>query len=127
MDKSFCVQFSTDNKSNVPPLAFNCSYASSVINKNAESTYNLRNPEQLAIFACCGIRKKNKCAYKTYVTGICMRNPLKIFLWNPLTFWNIFQDLSLESRNIQTQNCAPIQCKVWPRNAKKKLGNCLNF
>ena len=74
MDKSFCVQFSTDNKSNVPPLAFNCSYASSVINKNAESTYNLRNPEQLAIFACCGIRKKTnvltKLTLQVYVCGI---------------------------------------------------------
>ena len=28
----------------------------------------------------------------------------------------MFKDLSLESRNIQTQNCAPIQCTVWPRN-----------
>ena len=27
----------------------------------------------------------------------------------------MFKDLSLESRNIQTQNCAPIQCTVWPR------------
>ena len=28
----------------------------------------------------------------------------------------MFKDLSLEYRNIQTQNCAPIQCTVWPRN-----------
>ena len=35
--------------------------------------------------------------------------------WNPLTFWNKFLDLSLESRNIQTQNCLPIQCRLWPR------------
>ena len=33
------------------------------------------------------------------------------------TKFNMFKDLSLESRNIQTQNCAPIQCTVWPRNA----------
>ena len=32
------------------------------------------------------------------------------------TNFNMFKDLSLESRNIQTQNCAPIQCRVWPRN-----------
>ena len=51
----------------------------------------LRNPDKLAIFACCGIRKKNKGADKTYATGICMRNPLKFCLWNPLTFWNIFK------------------------------------
>ena len=30
--------------------------------------------------------------------------------------FNRFIDLSQESRNIQTQNCAPIQCTVWPRN-----------
>ena len=40
---AFLLRFPVDNKSNVPPLAFNCSYASSVINKNAESTHNLRN------------------------------------------------------------------------------------
>ena len=31
----------------------------------------------------------------------------EFFLWNLLTFWKLFKDLSLESRNIQTQNCAP--------------------
>ena len=70
------------------------------------TSYNclLRNPQQ------------NKCADKVYVTGICMRNPLKFCLWNPLTFWNIFKAyLKLQSRIIQTQNCAPIQCTVWPR------------
>ena len=30
----------------------------------------------------------------------------------------MFKDLSLESRNIQTQYCAPIQCTVSPRNGK---------
>ena len=33
----------------------------------------------------------------------------------------MFKDLSLESRNINTQNCAPIQCTVWPRN-EENLG-----
>ena len=61
----------------------------------------LRNPQQ------------NNCAEKINATGICMRNPLKFCLWNPLTFRNIFKDLSMESRNIQTKNCAPIQCSVW--------------
>ena len=124
MDKSFCFQISIDNKSNIPPQDFNCSYASSVINKNAKSTYNLwnplticgirlhlriphkifadsaytcgfhfnfcgihlqlRNPEQLAIFSGCGIRNK------TNVPTKCMLNPLKVCLWNPFTFWNIF-------------------------------------
>ena len=96
-----------DNKSNISPLAFNCSDASLVINKNAEFTYNLRNPltfadsayniggfylhfripltfcgihlqlrnpEQLAIFACCGIRNKtnvpSKVTLQVYVCGI---------------------------------------------------------
>ena len=30
--------------------------------------------------------------------------------------FNMFKDLSLESRNIPTQNCAPIQITVWSRN-----------
>ena len=41
---AFKLRVPIDNKSNIPPLHFNCSYASSIINKNAESTYNLRNP-----------------------------------------------------------------------------------
>ena len=35
------------------------------------------------------------------------------FLWSFRQNFNMFKDLSLESRNIQTQNCAPIQCTVW--------------
>ena len=38
------------------------------------------------------------------------------FLWSFRQNLNMFKDLSLESRNIQTQNCAPIQCTIWPRN-----------
>ena len=68
----------------------------------------LRNPEQLSIFACCGIRNKLICR-QTYVTSISCK-------WNPLTFWNMFKYLSLKSRKKQTQNCAPFQCTVWPRN-----------
>ena len=104
---AFKLRVPIDNKSNIPPLAFNCSYASSVINKNAEYTYNLRNPltfadsaykfcgfhlnlriwltfcgiylqlrnpEQLAIFACCGIRNKTnvptKFTLQVYACGI---------------------------------------------------------
>ena len=33
----------------------------------------------------------------------------------------MFKNLSLESRNIQTQNCTPIQCKVWPRNEFEQI------
>ena len=84
----------------IPPLAFNCSYANSVINKIAESTYNLRNPhtfadsadkfcgfhlnfaastyscdpEKLAIFARCGICNKinvlTKFTLQVFVRGI---------------------------------------------------------
>ena len=57
----------------------------------------LRNPQQI------------KCAHKIYVTSICTRNPRKSCKWNPLTVWNVFKYLFLESRNIQTQNCVPIQ------------------
>ena len=35
--------------------------------------------------------------------------------------FNMFKDLSMESRNKQTQNCAPIQCAVWPRNVSGLL------
>ena len=132
MDKSFCAQSraSIEKKSVIPPLVFNCLYASSVIKKNAESTDKLRNLLTFAdsaykffansTYNCgfllhstestysCGIQnisyicllrnpQQNKCAGKIYVTGIFMRNPL-------------------ESTNTQTQNCAPIQCTVWPRN-----------
>ena len=58
-------------------------------------------------------------------TGICTRNPGKFCEWNPLTVWNMFKDLSLESTNIQTQNCAPIQCTVWPRNVQLGTDNHL--
>ena len=27
-----------------------------------------------------------------------------------------FKDLSIEFSNMQKQNCAPIQCTIWPRN-----------
>ena len=38
------------------------------------------------------------------------------FLWSFRQNFNMFEDLSMESRNIQTPiNCAPIQCIVWPR------------
>ena len=123
----------------IPALAFNCSYASSVMNKIRNplkvcgkssnlripltfcgNHLHLRNSKQLAIFGCCKIRKKNQWAGKYYVTVICTQNPLKFCKWNPLTFWNMFKDLSLKSRNRQTQKCAPIQCTVWHRNVQKR-------
>ena len=54
----------------------------------------LQNPQQ------------NKSADKIYVTSMYTRNPRKSCRWSPLTFWNMFNYLSLESGNIQTQNWA---------------------
>ena len=105
-------------------------YASSVINKFLNSFtaggihLQLRNPEQLAIFACCGIRNKINGPKKKYFTSICTLNPRKYCNWNPLTIWNMFKYLCLEPRNIQTQNFAPIQCTVWPRNCIRYLVIC---
>ena len=120
---AFKLRVSIDNNSNIPPLDFNCSYASSVINKTRESTYNLRNPptnfagsiyicgfhlhlhfadstyilrnpvsvaeSRTTSYICLWNPQQNKFADKYYLTGICMRNPLKFCLWNLLTFWNI--------------------------------------
>ena len=86
-------------------LAFNCSYAISVLNKILE------------LLTVCGIRlhlwiptltiadskttifsrllrnpRHNKCAEKIYVTLICTRIPRKFCKWNPLRFWNMFED-----------------------------------
>ena len=79
--------------------------------------------EQLPIFARCGIPNKINVPPKFILEVFVLRNPLKSYKWNPHTSWNIFKDLSLESSNIQTQNCAPIQCTAWPRNAKIVLEN----
>ena len=87
-----------------------------------DSTYILLNPHTVAESRTTSYiyllrhPQQNKCADKIYVTGFCTRNPRNFCRWNPLTFWNMFKDLSLESRNIQTQNCAPMQCTIWPRN-----------
>ena len=73
----------------------------------------LRNPEQLAIFACCGIRnKKNvptKFTLQVYVCG---------FHWNFVCGIHLYFGTYFKAYlwNIQTQNCAPIPCTVWPRN-----------
>ena len=149
---AFKLRVAIDNKSNIPHLPFNCSYASSVINK-------MRNP-----LTICGIRlllripqinfadSTHICGFhlhfakSTYSCGI-QNNQLflllaesatkqmgrqklryrymyaestEFYLWNSPTFKNIFQDLFLDFRNIQTQNCAPIECTVWPRNVRLK-------
>ena len=111
--------------SGIPKLLADSANCKRNPHKIAESTYicgirlHLRNPEQLPKFARC--RAATKSMYRQnlryrylYVT----RNPLKFFKWNPLTFCYMFKDLSLESRSIQTQNCALIQYTVWPRNVE---------
>ena len=124
-----------------------CTYASSVINKFlnsctvgrfrleivripiifADSTYILRNPltvaESRTTSYNCLLRNPQqiKCADKIYVTSIYTRNPRKSCKWKPLTVWSMFKYLSLETRNKQTQNFAPIQCTIWPRNGCKTL------
>ena len=70
----------------------------------ADSTYFLRNPLTSA---------ESRTINYIYVTVFVSS---EILLVKSLTFWNMFKDLSLESRNIQTQYYAPIQCTVWPRN-----------
>ena len=124
----------------VKPLLLNSAsaYASSVISKFlnsftvcgfrlqilripltiVDSTYIFQNPltvaESRTTSYICLLRnpQQNKCADKINVTSICTRNPRKFCKWNPHTFWNMFKYLSLESRNIQIQNFAPIQCTV---------------
>ena len=41
---------------------------------------------------------------------------LFFFLWSLRQTYNMNKYLSLESRSIQTQKCAPMQCTAWPRN-----------
>ena len=108
-------------KIRIPALAFNCSYASPVINKIrnpltvcgfhlhlripptfCEIHLQLWSPEQLAIFACSGNRDTANVPTKFN----CTLNSRKFCFWNPHTFWNMFKDFFLESRNIQTKFCA---------------------
>ena len=44
---------------------------------------------------------------------------LFLFLRSFRQNFNVFKYLFLESRNIQIENCAPIQCSVWPRKEGK--------
>ena len=38
-----------------------------------------------------------------------------------------FKDLSVESRNMQAKNCAPIQCTIWPRNEPNQRTHFKDF
>ena len=67
----------------------------------------LRSPEQLALFACCGIRN---------TTFVPTKFTLQVFVrWVHGSFVKRIRlhFVSLESRNLHTQNCGPIQCTVW--------------
>ena len=95
--------------------AFNCSYASSVLNKIRNPLtvcgihlplripltfcrihFQLRNPEQLAIFACCGIRDTTnvptQITLHSYVRGIHGKFVSEIHLLfgtcKKISFWN---------------------------------------
>ena len=124
--------------------------ASSVKNKNSEPTYSLRkqltfadsaykfcefhlhlrtlltfcgihlqllNPEKLAIFACCGIcgttNMPTKFTLQVFVRGIHGSFVSGIHLH--------FETCLRVFRNIQTQNCAPVQCRIWPCKDKRSL------
>ena len=106
-----------NKKPNTPHLPYICSYASSIINKNAESayiwgfriqilripltfahsTYNLLNPltvaESRKTSYICLLRNPQqiKCADKSYITGICTRNSQKCCRRNPPAIWNMFK------------------------------------
>ena len=81
-----------------------------------DSAYILRNPKQLAIFACCGIHDTTNVSIKftlhSYVRGIhrsfvkgihlYFGTCLKIGFWNPGTY--------------RHKIVGPSQCTVWPRN-----------
>ena len=126
-----------------PALAFYFSYTSSVINitlnshivrgirfhlrtqltKFADSTnscvfhLHLRNPEQLAIFACCGIRGTMNMLIKITLQVFARRVHGSFVCRINLHFGTcLWKGLSRDSRNKNTPNCAPIQCTVWPRN-----------
>ena len=116
-----------------PALLFNCSYASSVLNKirNPLTVWAIRlplqilptfrgihlqlwNPKQLAIFACCGIRDRTNVQTKFKLHSYVRRIRGSIVSGTHLHFGLCFK---ISIRNIQTQNCAPVQCTVGPRNA----------
>ena len=52
-----------------------------------------------------------KITLKVFVRGIHGSFENEIYL-----HFGMFKELSLESRNKQTQNCAPSQGALWPRN-----------
>ena len=82
----------------------------------AESTYSCGIQKQLAIFSCCGIRNERNVPTK-FTLQVFVRGIQETFVRGILIHFGTC--LYLDSRNIQTQNCAPIQCTVWPRNVRQ--------
>ena len=123
----FKLRVAIDNKSIIRPLAFTCSYASSVVNKNAEYTYDKRNPLTLAdsAYKFCGFHlhfaESKTTSYRyMYVTGILRYRYMYaesteiLFVESTYILEHILRLVS----GIQTQNCALIHCTVWHRNVK---------
>ena len=115
-------------KIRIPALLFNCSYASSeqkigIYLQFVDSFQicrfhlQLRNSEQLATFACCGIRDttnvSTKFMFQFFVRGVHGHFLNEIHLY----FETCLKISCWGHTDIQTQNCAPIHCTVWPRNA----------
>ena len=80
----------------------------------ADSTNIWRNPEKLTLFAGCGIRNKTNVPtnFKTQVFVRGIHENVVSGIHQHFETWNMFRSFSLESRNRQTHNCAPIQCTV---------------
>ena len=124
-----------NNKSNIPPLAFNCSHASSVINKNAESTYNLRNPltfadsaykfcgfhlqlrnpEQLAIFFVAESATKQMCRQNLRYSYMYAESAEILFVESTYILEHISRLVSGIQEHTDTKLCS-YPCTVWPRN-----------
>ena len=79
----FKLRVPIDNKLHIPPLPFNCSYSSSVINKNAESTYNLRNPLAFAdsAYKLCGFHLHLRIPLKFCGIHLQLRNPEQLAIF----------------------------------------------
>ena len=106
--------------------------------KKSESTYSLRNPLTTALSAYIlrnplTFSESKTTSYTHWLVADSATQQMwrqilrythmyaetrKFCKRNQLTFWNVFQDNFLDSRNIQIQNCSPIQCTVWPRNVE---------
>ena len=143
----------------IPALAFNCSYASSAINKilNTLTVYGirlhlriqltfceihlqLRNPKQLAIFACCRIRDTQNVPTKftlhSYVRGIHgsfvsgfhlhFGTCLRISFWNPGIYRHKTMRLSSAQFGLVMlfmEKCLSYNFIVW-KNAYHTISKC---